>query len=206
MEHNHESRRRQYGLVDRARHLGWAEPVVIDDDLARSGGGVTRPGFERLLLAICEGRVGIVLAVEASRLGRIAGTPQTRPDELLPWNWEDDRRHDQAAQMAEIPTGALSRRSSNDQTQPETPAVFGGCLPIIRISPCVSVPGKESRSIPATQQLVATVDPNIKMWVIESHAGGLRINSVLNRNYPKLEALEGYTERIVDQPPHARVR
>ena len=27
-----------------------------------------------------------------------------------------------------------------------------------------------------------------------------------NRNYPKLEALEGYTERIVDQPPHARVR
>ena len=97
MEHNHESRRRQYGLVDRARHLGWAEPVVIDDDLARSGGGVTRPGFEHLLLAICGGRVGIVLAVEASRLGRIAGTPQTRPDELLPWNWEDDRRHDQAA-------------------------------------------------------------------------------------------------------------
>ena len=68
--HNHESRRRQYGLVDRARQLGWTEPVVIDDDLGRSGGGVARPGFERLLLAICEGRVGIVLAVEASRLAR----------------------------------------------------------------------------------------------------------------------------------------
>jgi DNA invertase Pin-like site-specific DNA recombinase len=68
--HNHESRRRQYGLADRARQLGWAEPVVIDDDLGRSGGGVARPGFERLLLAICEGRVGIVLAVEASRLAR----------------------------------------------------------------------------------------------------------------------------------------
>jgi DNA invertase Pin-like site-specific DNA recombinase len=38
--HNHESRRRQYGLADRARQLGWAEPVVIDDDLGRSGGGV----------------------------------------------------------------------------------------------------------------------------------------------------------------------
>ncbi len=56
--------------MNRARILGWAEPVVIDDDLARSGGGIARPGFERLLLAICEGRVGIVLAVEASRLAR----------------------------------------------------------------------------------------------------------------------------------------
>ena len=68
--HNHESRRRQYALADRAQQLGWAEPVVIDDDLGRSGGGVVRPGFERLLLAICEGRAGIVLAVEASRLAR----------------------------------------------------------------------------------------------------------------------------------------
>jgi excisionase family DNA binding protein len=70
VQHNHESRRRQYGLADRARQLGWAEPVVIDDDLGRSGGGVARPGFERLLLAICAGGVGIVLAVEASRLAR----------------------------------------------------------------------------------------------------------------------------------------
>lgn len=67
---NHESRRRQYGLAERARRLGWSEPVVIDDDLGRSGGGVARPGFERLLVAICEGRAGIVLAVEASRLAR----------------------------------------------------------------------------------------------------------------------------------------
>lgn len=70
LRHNHESRRRQYGLADRARNLGWAEPVVIDDDLGRSGGGTSRPGFERLLLAICEGRVGIVLSLEASRLAR----------------------------------------------------------------------------------------------------------------------------------------
>ena len=67
---NHESRRRQYGLSDRARQLGWSEAVVIDDDLGRSGGGIARPGFERLLVAICEGLVGIVLAVEASRLAR----------------------------------------------------------------------------------------------------------------------------------------
>ena len=70
LRHHHESRRRQYGLADRARRLGWTEPVVVDDDLGRSGGGSARPGFERMLLAICEGRVGIVLAVEASRLAR----------------------------------------------------------------------------------------------------------------------------------------
>jgi hypothetical protein len=68
--HNHESRRRQYALTDRARALGWSEVVIVDDDLGRSGGGVERPGFERLLLAICEARVGITLAVEASRLAR----------------------------------------------------------------------------------------------------------------------------------------
>jgi DNA invertase Pin-like site-specific DNA recombinase len=68
--HNHESRRRQYGLADRARMLGWSTVEVIDDDLGRSGGGVTRPGFERLIAAICAGNVGAVLAIEASRLAR----------------------------------------------------------------------------------------------------------------------------------------
>src|SRR5271165_6002760 len=67
---NHESRRRQYGLADRARHLGWQDVVVIDDDLGRSGSGVSRPGFERLLAAICEGRVGSVFAIAVSRLAR----------------------------------------------------------------------------------------------------------------------------------------
>ena len=68
--HNLESQRRQYGLADRARQLGWAEVDVIDDDLGRSGAGARRPGFEKLLAAICEGRVGAVLSLEASRLAR----------------------------------------------------------------------------------------------------------------------------------------
>jgi DNA invertase Pin-like site-specific DNA recombinase len=68
--HNQESRHRQYGLADRARQLGWTSVEVIDDDLGRSGGGVSRPGFERLLSAICAGRVGAVFAIEASRLAR----------------------------------------------------------------------------------------------------------------------------------------
>jgi DNA invertase Pin-like site-specific DNA recombinase len=67
---NQESRRRQYGLAERARTLGWTDVTVIDDDLGRSGSGVSRPGFERLLAAICEGRVGAVFALEASRLAR----------------------------------------------------------------------------------------------------------------------------------------
>lgn len=67
---NLESQRRQYGLVERGRQLGWSNVHVIDDDLGRSGGGVARPGFEKLLAAICEGRVGAVLSIEASRLAR----------------------------------------------------------------------------------------------------------------------------------------
>src|SRR3954463_15849681 len=67
---NPESRRRQYALVARARVLGWEHVIVIDDDLGRSGGGQLRPGFERLLAAICAGTVGAVLAIEASRLAR----------------------------------------------------------------------------------------------------------------------------------------
>lgn len=67
---NLESQRRQYGLADRARQLGWPDVEVIDDDLGRSGAGARRPGFEKLLAAICEGRVGAVLSLEASRLAR----------------------------------------------------------------------------------------------------------------------------------------
>src|SRR5215469_12732082 len=67
---NPESRRRQYGLAARARALGWQNVIVIDDDLGRSGDGQARPGFERLLVAICAGTAGAVLAIEASRLAR----------------------------------------------------------------------------------------------------------------------------------------
>ena len=80
LANNHESRRRQYGLADRARALGWTDVTVIDDDLGRSGSGVSRPGFEKLLAAICEGRVGAVFAIEASIRARTQSgksSPQT---------------------------------------------------------------------------------------------------------------------------------
>ena len=71
---NPESRRRQYGLAVRARALGWENVIVIDDDLGRAGGGAARPGFERLLTAICTGTAGAVFAIEASRLARNGST------------------------------------------------------------------------------------------------------------------------------------
>ncbi len=36
---NLESQRRQYGLVERARQLGWETVEIVGDDLGRSGGG-----------------------------------------------------------------------------------------------------------------------------------------------------------------------
>jgi excisionase family DNA binding protein len=70
VQNNRESQRRQYALSDRARTLGWRQVAVIDDDLGRSGGGDHRPGFERLLAMLCEGSVGAVFCIEASRLAR----------------------------------------------------------------------------------------------------------------------------------------
>lgn len=69
--HNRESQRRQYALADRARDLGFARVEVIDEDLGRSGSGLTeRPGFQRLVTAVCTAEVGAVFSIEASRLAR----------------------------------------------------------------------------------------------------------------------------------------
>jgi DNA invertase Pin-like site-specific DNA recombinase len=66
-----EGQRRQYDLRERALALGFQRVVIIDEDLGRSGtGSVERPGFGRLLAAVCSGKVGAVLALEASRLAR----------------------------------------------------------------------------------------------------------------------------------------
>src|SRR6202165_4037988 len=70
VQNNLESQRRHYALVDRARTLGWQDIEVIDDDLGMSGSGTKRPGFERLLRTLCDGQVGAVFSIEASRLAR----------------------------------------------------------------------------------------------------------------------------------------
>src|SRR3981081_2032584 len=68
---NLESQRRQYDLVEVARRHGFASVEVIDDDLGRSASGsMARPGFDRLVAAVCAGEVGAVLCLDASRLAR----------------------------------------------------------------------------------------------------------------------------------------
>lgn len=68
---NLESQRRQYELVDLARNYGFRDVAVIDADLGRSASGaVDRPGFRDLVGRICEGAVGAVFCLEASRLAR----------------------------------------------------------------------------------------------------------------------------------------
>jgi DNA invertase Pin-like site-specific DNA recombinase len=68
---NTESQRRQYALAEQARTTGFVAITVIDEDLGRSGSGLTeRPGFQKLVAAVCAGAVGAVFCIEASRLAR----------------------------------------------------------------------------------------------------------------------------------------
>ena len=73
VERNTESTARQYDLVSRARQLGWPREAirVIDGDLGISG-SVTgqRDAFEGMVAEVALGQVGIILALEASRLAR----------------------------------------------------------------------------------------------------------------------------------------
>lgn len=71
VQRNLESKRRQYGLGDQARTLGFADVLIIDEDLGHTSSGlVERRGFERLVAEVCGGEVGAVFCIEASRLAR----------------------------------------------------------------------------------------------------------------------------------------
>jgi len=68
-----ESQRRQYDLVGWASTAGWPAEriVVIDEDQGKSASSAkTRPGFARLIAAVAQGQVGIVIALEVTRLSR----------------------------------------------------------------------------------------------------------------------------------------
>ena len=72
VQHNVQSQRLQYALVDRARELGFGDVDLIDTDLGASAsvGAAPRRGFERLISAVALGEVGLVLSREVSRLSR----------------------------------------------------------------------------------------------------------------------------------------
>ncbi len=70
---NCESTDRQYGLIHRALELGWTreQTTVIDEDLGVTGSGcVERSGFAHLIAEVALGHVGLVLALEVSRVAR----------------------------------------------------------------------------------------------------------------------------------------
>jgi DNA invertase Pin-like site-specific DNA recombinase len=73
LERNTESTARQYDLVGRAVALGWPRTAVrvIDADLGISASASgQREGFEGLVAEVALGQVGIIVALEASRLAR----------------------------------------------------------------------------------------------------------------------------------------
>jgi DNA invertase Pin-like site-specific DNA recombinase len=73
VERNVESAARQYALRERAVELGWSPQAVavVDDDTGRSGSSADgRLGFKELVAEVGLGQVGIVLALEVSRLAR----------------------------------------------------------------------------------------------------------------------------------------
>jgi DNA invertase Pin-like site-specific DNA recombinase len=73
VERNVESTARQYALRERAVELGWppGSVVVVDEDLGRSGAcSDGRFGFKELVAEVGLGQVGLILALETSRLAR----------------------------------------------------------------------------------------------------------------------------------------
>jgi DNA invertase Pin-like site-specific DNA recombinase len=70
---HHESRALQYALRQRAVELGWREQDVrvVDCDLGHSARTVKgRVGFQQLVADVALGKVGIILAYDATRLAR----------------------------------------------------------------------------------------------------------------------------------------
>jgi hypothetical protein len=73
LERNRESTTRQYDLVGKAVALGWPRSAVqvVDEDQGVSGSSAAgRSGFAQLAAQVGLGQVGIVLALEVSRLAR----------------------------------------------------------------------------------------------------------------------------------------
>ncbi len=73
VERNVESAARQYALRERAVELGWpaGAVAVVDEDTGRSGASSDgRLGFKELVAEVGLGHVGLIVALETSRLAR----------------------------------------------------------------------------------------------------------------------------------------
>ncbi len=73
VSHNVESGRRQRNFFERAIELGWSQDriIVVDEDLGKSASRTgKRSGFEQMVAKAALGDIGIILAIEVSRLAR----------------------------------------------------------------------------------------------------------------------------------------
>jgi DNA invertase Pin-like site-specific DNA recombinase len=73
VRHHQESTERQYALQSKACDLGWPTSMtrLLDGDLGQSGAHSSgRKDFKVLVAEVSMGRVGAVMALEASRLAR----------------------------------------------------------------------------------------------------------------------------------------
>jgi DNA invertase Pin-like site-specific DNA recombinase len=73
VSHNLESGRRQRNFVERALELGWNSEriLVVDEDMGETASRTgQRSGFEQMITLVAVGKIGIILALEVSRLAR----------------------------------------------------------------------------------------------------------------------------------------
>jgi hypothetical protein len=108
LERNRESTTRQYDLVDKAVALGWPRSAVrvVDEDQGISGSSTMgRSGFADIAAQVGLGQVGIVLALEVSRL---AGNNADWYRLLDPGR--DDRHVDRRCRRP-VPPGPVQRPS-----------------------------------------------------------------------------------------------
>ena len=90
VRYRQEGRQRQCALAGQARQLGFVRVTVIDDNLGRSAAGrQERPGFARLLAAVCQVQAGAVPEP-------VAGTERKLAAIRVVLNWNEKFRRPRA--------------------------------------------------------------------------------------------------------------
>jgi DNA invertase Pin-like site-specific DNA recombinase len=211
LQQNHESRRRQYGLADHARSLGFHDVETIDEDLGRSGSGlVERPGFQRLVALVCASDVGAVFCIEASRLARngrdwhhlielcgLAGTLVIDPDGVYDPRLMNDRLLlGLKGTMSEFELNLLRQRSVQAILQKAQRGELQYCLPVgLSWSRNGKIELDPDRRVQAAIRMVFTKFAEfgsarqVLLWLRQERI-----------TLPRLESLDG-ERRIVWAPP-----
>ena len=116
VERNTESAARQYALKERAIELGWpaGSVAVVDDDTGRSGASADgRLGFKELVAEVGLGQVGLILALETSRLARTLGGLAPAAGSVRA-DGDADRRHGRDLLAERLQRPAAARAQGHD--------------------------------------------------------------------------------------------